>query len=83
MLLRLKSLTRSVRMALAGLIRRAAPTDRAGDDTSAPSPRPMRPMPSVGLRPVLLTLGTVALAAGAAWTLVKHPPVQPLSLIHI
>ena len=51
MLLRLKSLTRSVRMALAGLIRRAAPTDRAGDDTSAPSPRPMRPMPSVGLRP--------------------------------
>jgi regulator of protease activity HflC (stomatin/prohibitin superfamily) len=83
MLLRLKSLTRSVRMALAGLIRRAAPTETAGGDTPASAQRPMRAMPSVGLRPLLLTLGTAAIAASAAWVLVKHPPVQPLEPGHL
>ncbi|WP_374410359.1 SPFH domain-containing protein [Hydrogenophaga sp.] len=53
MLLRLKTLTRSTRLALARWLRGSA-------------------------RPVLLTLGTVAIAGGAGWTLVKHPPVQPL-----
>lgn len=83
MLLRLKSLTRSVRMALAGLIRRAAPAETAGDDASAAAPRPMRPMPRIAARPVLLTLGTAAVAAGAAWVLVQRPPVQPLEPGHL
>jgi regulator of protease activity HflC (stomatin/prohibitin superfamily) len=84
MLHRLKTLTRSTRLALAQWLRgdRAAATEE-GDEGSTPPLRPMRPMPSVGLRPVLLTLGTAAVAAGAAWTLVKHPPVQPLEPGHL
>ena len=78
MLLRLKSLTRSVRVALAGLVRRAIPKETAGDDASVADLRPMRAMPAVGLRPLLLTLGTAALAVGAGYVLIQHPPVRPL-----
>ncbi len=53
MLHRLKTLTRSTRLALAHWLRGSA-------------------------RPALLGLGTVALAAGAGYVLVQHPPVQPL-----
>jgi regulator of protease activity HflC (stomatin/prohibitin superfamily) len=77
-LLRLKSLTRSVRLALAGLIRRAAPKPTAGDDVPTSTLRPMRAIPGVAVRPVLLTLGAAAVAAGAGYLLVQHPPVQPL-----
>ena len=83
MLLRLKSLTRSVRVALAGLLRRAAHRETAGDDVPAAAPTPLRAMPAVGLRPLLLTLGTAAVAAGAGYGLVKHPPVQPLEPGHL
>jgi regulator of protease activity HflC (stomatin/prohibitin superfamily) len=83
MLLRLKSLTRSVRMALAGLIRRAAPKEATGDDAPASNLRPMRAMPTVAVRSVLLTLGTAAIATGAAYVLVQHPPVQPLEPGHL
>lgn len=78
MLLRLKSLTRSVRVALAGLVRRAVPRETVGNDAPAAALRPVRAMPAVGLRPLLLTLGTASIAAGAAYVLVQHPPVQPL-----
>lgn len=81
MLLRLKSLTRSVRVALAGLLRRAAPQETG--DAPASALRPLRAMPAVGLRPLLLTLGTVAIATGAAYVLVRHPPVQPLEPGHL
>ena len=56
MLHRLKTLNRSTRLALAQWLRgdRAAASEE-GDEASAPPVRPMRPMPSVGLRPVLLT----------------------------
>ena len=81
MLLRLKSLTRSVRIALARLVRRAAPGAASGDDASAV--RPLRAMPSVSLRPILLTLGVTAAALGAGYVIVKHPPVQQLAPGHL
>ncbi len=79
MLYRLKTLTRSTRLALAQWLRRTQSADAVADAPAAPrAPRP--PFPR---RPVLLTLGTAAIAVGAAWTLVQHPPVQPLEPGHL
>ena len=79
MLLRLKTLTRSTRLALAQWLRRApAAAPVAGDDmaeTEAVYRAQRQPFP---WRPVVLTLGTAAIAAGAGYLLIQH-----LSLIHI
>lgn len=84
MLYRLKTLTRSTRLALAQWLRgtRSATAAADGDTTGAEAVdrAPRQPVP---LRPVLLTLGTAAVAAGAAWVLVNHPPVQPLEPGHL
>ena len=80
MLLRLKTLTRSTRLALAQWLRRTpAEAPVAGDgmaETESVFRAPRRPVP---LRPLLLTLGTAAIATGAAYVLVQHP----LKFIHV
>ena len=84
MLLRLKTLTRSTRLALAQWLRggRSA-TSEAGDSLDGADAAVRTPRQPVPLRPILLTLGTAAIAAGAAWVLVQHPPVQPLEPGHL
>lgn len=84
MLLRLKTLTRSTRLALAQWLRggRSAASE-AGDSLDGAGAAVRTPRQPVPLRPILLTLGTAAIAAGAAWTLVQHPPVQPLEPGHL
>ncbi len=79
MLYRLKTLTRSTRLALAQWLRRTPSADAVADAPAAPR-APRQPFP---LRPVLLTLGTAAIAAGAGYVLVQHPPVQPLEPGHL
>lgn len=77
MLYRLKALTRSTRLALAQWLRRTP----AAADAVADAPRaPRQPLP---LRPLLLTLGGAAIAAGAGYLLVQRPPVQPLEPGHL
>ena len=84
MLLRLKTLTRSTRLALAQWLRRTPAAAPVADDdmaeTEAVFRAPRRPVP---LRPLMLTLGTAAVAAGAAYVLIQHPPVQPLEPGHL
>lgn len=77
MLYRLKTLIRSTRLALAQWLRRTP----AAADAVADAPRaPRQPLP---LRPLLLTLGGAAIAAGAGYLLVQRPPVQPLEPGHL
>ena len=84
MLLRLKTLTRSTRLALAQWLRRApsaAPV--AGDDMADTEAVFRHPRQRFPWRPALLTLGTAAVAAGAGYVLIQHPPVQPLEAGHL
>lgn len=84
MLLRLKTLTRSTRLALAQWLRRAPAAAPVAGDGMAETEAVLRtPRQPVSLRPLLLTLGTAALAAGAGYVLVKHPPVQSLEPGHL
>lgn len=81
---RWKNLSESVRAALG---RRPAP-----DPEGAPASEEAEPVdryapvpaarPALPLAPLLLTLGTLALAAGAAYVLVTRPPVLPVEPGH-
>jgi regulator of protease activity HflC (stomatin/prohibitin superfamily) len=49
------------------------------EDPPAPAaPRPYRPMPKVNAQPLIYSLLVASLAVGAAWVMVKHPPVRHL-----
>lgn len=78
MLLRLKHLIRSFRIAVAAWFRRAPIETAPENGAPALAMRPARALFKFPLRPVLLTLGIASAAVGAGYIMVKHPPVQQL-----
>ena len=86
MLYRLKTLTRSTRLALARWLRQR-PTDvDAGIQEEIPMPgvaAPRAPRAPFPWRAAMLGLSTTAMAAGAGYVLITHPPLQPVESGHL
>ena len=85
-LLRLKALIRSVRVALAGLLRRApsAHSPLGAALTHGVAERPASaPFRLARLRPLLVAVGVAAAAGSAVYVIAKHPPVQQLPAGHL